>query len=64
MGTSSWPAFLVCKDVSLLLIFSYNKFCVGFPLDILLILISMGNWGGVGFVGFFCFLVSFFFFSP
>lgn len=35
---------------------------MGFPLDIFLMLISMGNWGGVV-VGFFCFLVSFFF-SP
>lgn len=35
---------------------------MGFPLDIFLMLISMGNWGG-GVVGFFLFF-GVYFFSP
>ena len=47
VGTSSWPAFPTCKDASLLLIFSYNKCCMRFSLDTFLMLISMGNQGGL-----------------
>ena len=46
VGTS-WPAFPACKDASLLLIFSYNKCCMRFSLATFLMLISMGNQGGL-----------------
>ena len=55
VGTSSWPAFPTCKDASLLLIFSYNKFCMRFSLDTSPHAHFYGKSGrGGGVVGFAC----------
>ena len=59
VGTSSRPAFPTCKDASLLLIFSYNKFCMRFSLDTSPHAHFYGKSGrGGGVVGFACVFLS------